>query len=41
MFASILIILISVVLLVYWFRYSCMLLLRAYAKQMMEGAAEE
>ena len=33
MFASILIILVSVVLLVYWFRYSCILLLRGYADQ--------
>ena len=33
MFASILIILVSFVLLVYWFRYSCILLLRGYAVQ--------
>jgi hypothetical protein len=33
MLASILIILISFVLLVYWFRYSCILLLRGHAKR--------
>jgi len=40
MFASILIILISFVLLVYWFRYSCILLLREYAKQPATAASE-
>ena len=33
MLASILIILVSLVLLVYWFRYSCILLLRGYSEQ--------
>src|SRR6185436_17998612 len=33
MLASILIISISFVLLIYWFRYSCILLLRGYAEQ--------
>jgi hypothetical protein len=33
MLASILIILVSTVLLVYWFRYTCILLLRGYAEQ--------
>ena len=33
MLASILIILVSLVLLVYWFRYSCILLLRGYKEQ--------
>ena len=38
MFASVLIILISLVLLVYWFRYSCILLLRGYANQPLAAA---
>jgi hypothetical protein len=33
MFASVLIISISFVLVIYWFRYSCILLLRGYAEQ--------
>jgi len=40
MFASVLIILISFVLLVYWFRYSCILLLRGYAEQPIVPAPE-
>src|SRR5262245_49156911 len=40
MFASILIISISLVLLVYWFRYSCILLLRGYAEQSAAPAGD-
>ena len=41
MFASVLIILISFVLLVYWFRYSCILLLRGYADQPAPSGSED
>jgi hypothetical protein len=41
MFASVLIILISCVLLVYWFRYSCILLLRGYANQPVNAAPRD
>jgi len=41
MFASFLIILISLVLLVYWFRYSCILLLRGYADQPAQSGSED
>src|ERR1043165_9611885 len=41
MFASILIILISFVLLVYWFRYSCILLLRGYNDQPVTATSED
>jgi len=40
MLASVLIILISFVLLIYWFRYSCILLVRGYAEQPAPGTAE-
>ena len=41
MIASILIILISFILLVYWFRYSCILLLRGHGKQPVTAASED
>jgi len=41
MFASVLIILISCVLLVYWFRYSCILLLRGYANQPVRATSKD
>lgn len=40
MFASILIILISFVLLIYWFRYSCILLLRGHSEPVAPQNAE-
>ena|SRR5215813_1816615 len=40
MFASILIILISFVLLVYWFRYSCILLLRGHGEPIVSPSAD-
>ena len=41
MIASILIILISFILLIYWFRYSCILLLQGHAKQPVTVVSED